>query len=325
MSLAAIWDKAAAPPDRRAIEDWAAENIDLPPVLTKKGAFSIEGSRHFIGPLQALRSDRVRGVRILKPVRGGGTLIADIAAPWAIVNDNASVLWVFQDDQMAEDHAEARQMPILLSVPAIRQMLPMDRHKKRKRDILFSNGLPFKLQGPAMGGLQSKGYKWVICDEPWLYKPGILGQAKSRLGDFVKISSSKFLAISQGGEEESDWDMEYKAGVEFVWMVPCAACAKPMPLEWTIRRTDNSTAGAVFDSVKYHDGTYNKDSSAATVRFVCVHCGHEHPNSERTRSDWDKGGTISARRPEAASIRRTRHRRSRFAGIRCAITRGQTS
>jgi hypothetical protein len=290
ISLAEIWDKAGAPPDRRSIEEWASENITLPPVLTKRGKFSAVDSRHFIAPLQALRSDRVRGVRLLKPVRGGGTLIADVAAPWAIVNDNASVLWVFQDQPIAEAHAESRQMPILLSVPTIRPMLPADRHKKRKADILFANGLPFKMQGPALGGLQSRGFKWVIADEPWMWKAGILGQAKARLGDFVKNSSSKFLAISQGGEEESDWDMEVRAGVNFVWKPECAACAKPMPIEWTINCGDGTKAGIVFDTIKSEDGAYQKDETAATVRFVCPHCRHEHPNSEKTRSDWNRSG-----------------------------------
>lgn len=289
-SLSDIWAKAFGPPDRRSIEAWAAENVTLPPVLTKRGKFSIVDSKHFVGPLAALRHDRVRGVRLLKPVRGGGTLIADVAAPWAIVNDNASVLWVFQDQPIAEAHAETRQMPILKSVPVIRLMLSHDRHKTRKSDILFGNGLPFTMQGPALGGLQSRGFKWVICDEPWLYKPGVLGQAKARLGDFVKTASSKFLGISQGGEEESDWDMEVRAGVLFVWHVPCAGCAQMVAPEWTLRRPDNSYAGAVFESVKNPDATYDKDASAATVRFVCPHCGHEHPDSEKTRAEWNRGG-----------------------------------
>ena len=290
INLEAAWDSAFHTLDRRSIQDWAHENVDLPPVLTITGKFSTETSRHFDAPLYALRAHSVRGVRILAPVRGGKTLIADVAAPWAIANDHASVLWVFQDDKIAESHAEARQMPILKSVPAIRDMLSDDRHKTRKSDILFANGLPFVLCGPAMGNLQSRGFKWVICDEPWLYKPGILGQAKGRLGDFVKMASSKFLAISQGGEEDSDWDFEVRAGVLFVWHVPCAGCGVHIAPEWTIRCPDNSYAGAVFDTMKNADGSYDKDKSAATVRFVCPLCGHSHPNTQRTRAVWNLGG-----------------------------------
>lgn len=289
-AIAHYWKLAFMPPDRRPTREWGHENIELPPVLTKRGKFSTDDSRHFEAPLSALDHVRVRGVRILAPVRGGKTLIADVYVPSAIVRENASVLWVFQDDQIAEAHAETRQMPILEQVPAIQAMLPSDRHKKRKADILFANGLPFTMQGPAMGGLQSRGFKVVVCDEPWLYKPGILGQAKSRLGDFVKIAASKFLAISQGGPEESDWDMEVQAGVLFVWKPKCVACAKHMELEWTIPLSDGTKAGIRYESVKNADGTYDRDASASNVRYVCQHCGHEHPNSERTRSEWNKTG-----------------------------------
>lgn len=288
--LREIWRRAFAPADRRSIQDWAADNVEMPAVLTVRGKFNIRGSRHFGSPLDALRSDRVRGVRLLKPVRGGGTLIADVAVPWAIVNDNASVLWVFQDQPIAEAHAETRQVPILLSVPAIRPMLSLDRHKTRKANILFANGLPFTMQGPAMGGLQSRGFKWVVVDEAWLYKAGVLGQAKGRMGDFVKMASNKFLAISQGGEEDSDWDLELRSAVLFVWHVPCGGCQAMIAPEWTLRRPDGTFAGAVFDTVKHPDGTYDKDASATTVRFVCASCGHAHPNSERTRATWNIGG-----------------------------------
>lgn len=285
-----IWRMAWGPPDRRPTKDWAAEKVVLPPVLTKRGKFSTKESRHFEAPLAALDAQHVRGVRVLKPVRGGGTLMADVFVPRSIATEGASVLWVFQDDNIAEEHAESRQWPILMAVPEIASMLSVDRHKTRKQDILFASGLPLKLTGPALGKLQSKGYKLVVCDEPWLYKPGILGQAKARLGDFIKTASSKFLAISQGGEEESDWDLEYKSGTPFVWMPKCEACNKPMPLEWTIGLSDRTWAGAVYDAVKNADGTYDKDASAKTVRYVCQHCRHEHPNSEKTRAAWNASG-----------------------------------
>jgi hypothetical protein len=284
------WRLAFTPPDRRPIEEWASENIELPPVLTKRGKFSIADSRHFAGPLAAIRHDRVRGIRVLKPVRGGGTLIADVAVPWGIVTDNASVLFLLQDQSIAEAHAETRTMPMLESVPSIAPMLPLDRHKKRKANILFSNGLPLDIRGPALGGLQSRGFKWVVCDEPWLYKPGVLTQAKARLGDFVKIAASKFIAISQGGEEDSEWDLEVRAAVLFVWKPECAACERPIELEWKLKRADGSRAGVVYDTVRNADNSYDKDATAATVRYVCPHCGHEHPNSAKTRAEWNRTG-----------------------------------
>jgi phage terminase large subunit GpA-like protein len=200
------------------------------------------------------------------------------------------VLWVFQDDKMRDAHAETRQMPILKSVPAIKSMLSEDRHKTRKADVLLANGLPVVLTGPAIGNLQSRGFKWVICDEAWLYPAGTLGQAKTRLGDFEKMGNSKWLAISQGGEEESDWDFDVKSGVLFVWHVPCEGCGKQIVPVWTARRADNSYAGAVFDVMKKPDGSYDKEGTAKTVKFACPLCGHKHANTEKTRAVWNVGG-----------------------------------
>ena len=300
IDIAEVWGAAFGPPDRRGIDEWAAQHVTLPPVLARSGRVSFAASRHLLGPLAALRHDKVRGVRILKPVRGAGTLVADIAIPWAIVNDNASVLFILQDSAIAEAHAETRTMPTLKSVSAIRPMLSIDRHQTRKANILFANGLPFSIQGPALGGLQSRGFKWVICDEPWLYAAGVLGEAKARLGDFVVTQSSKFLAISQGGEDDSDWDFETRAGVLFVWHVPCAGCHEMMAPEWGIQVADGSRAGAVYESVKLGDGSYDKDATAASVRFVCPRCGHAHPYSQRTLAAWNDCGAYI--RPDTGEV-----------------------
>jgi hypothetical protein len=300
-ALNEIWAKAFAPPDRRTNIEWAREKIKLPPVLAKSGTFDISGSRHFEAPLLAVGHVRVRGVRMLAPVRGGKTLVVDVSVPSAVVRDHASVLIVFQDGKIAEDHAETRTMPILQSVPEIRPMLSADRHKTRKSNILFANGLPLILTGPALGRLQSKGFKWVICDEPWMYKPGVLANAKARMGDFVKMGNNKFIALSQGGEEEGEWDIEYRAGVEFVWRPLCAspACRQPMPIEWSLNRPDGQRAGALFDSVKHEDNTYNVDACCGTIRFACPHCGHQHPNTARTRREWNTtGGYYNAKTGE---------------------------
>lgn len=292
IDIAESWALAFSPPDRRPIDEWASAKVELPPVLTKSGRFDVSGSRHFIAPLRALGHDKVRAVRILKPVRGGGTLLADLFIPYAIAVHRASVLFIMEDAAIADLHAERRTMPMLKSVPEIAAMLSANPHKTRKSNILFITGLPFSMQGPALGGLQAQGYQVVVIDEAWMLAPGVIGEARARLGDFEKTESSKLLEISQGGKEDSDWAREYAEGVEFIWRPRCVnpSCGERMPLEWTIRKSDNSIAGLVFDSIKNQDGSYNKAACAETARYACPHCGHEHPNSARTRSLWNESG-----------------------------------
>lgn len=294
INIRSMVESAFALPDRRPIYEWAKDNVYLPPVLTKTGPFDSSGSRHLEGPLDALKSDSVREVNVLAPVRSGKTLIADVSAPWAMANDNASLLWIFQTDQLANSHAETRAMPTLRSVPALANLMPDDRHKIRNNEILFANGLPFIICGPALGNLQSRGFKWVICDEPWLYKPGILEQAKARLGDFVKTSNSKLLCISQGGVEDDDWDRQFKSGELNEWHVQCAACGHYMLPKWTAHRSDGTRWGMMFDAQKDERGNYNIQRAIETIRFECEKCSHAHLDNAKTRGDWNTTGKFVA-------------------------------
>lgn len=290
MKLDAAWRNLSWVPDRRPIWEWASDNVRLPPVLSKSGPFDWRGSRHFLGPLGALASDAVREVNVMAPVRSAKTLLADLWVPWLRANDPASTLWVFQDDQMAKSHAETRAMPTLLSVESIRPMLPANRHKLRKGSVIFADGLPLFLQGPAVGGLQSRGFRVVICDEPWLYKPGILGQAKARMGDFVRLQNNKLLCISQGGVEDDDWDTQYRTGTINEWMIPCVACGHLMEPKWTAHTKDGRRWGMTWDGEKDERGNYNVRLACETVRFVCESCGHEHRDEHAAKRFWNEGG-----------------------------------
>lgn len=281
---------AVASPDRRGIPDWARENIHLPPVLTRSGRFDVSGSRHFEAPFAAIQSARVREVNIRCSVRSGKTLIVDAAVPWGVCNDAASILWLFQTDPIAREHAETRQWPILLRCPPVAPLLPANRDKQRTQEIIFANGLPLMLRGPALSGLQSRGFKWVICDEPWMYAPGILQEAQARLGDFVKSQSSKFIVIGQAGVESDDWDMQFQSGDLHEWHVPCLGCGRSFTPRWSAFRQDGSRWGVRWETTKDNAGRYDRQQARATLRLECPHCGHEHHDSERTRRLWNDGG-----------------------------------
>ena len=162
MNLSESWASFPWVPDRRPVWDWARDNITLPNALARRGRFDLSGSRHFMEPFQWLKDERVREVNIRAPVRSGKTLLADLWMPWTRANDPGSVLWVFQDEAIAKSHAEMRAMPALKSVAAIRDILPtgIARHKQRTNNVLFPDGLLITLIGPAVGGLQSRGFRY---------------------------------------------------------------------------------------------------------------------------------------------------------------------
>lgn len=279
--------------DRRPIAEWARDNVTLPPTLTK-GRFDTSESLHFNDPLVSIGADTVREVNIMAPPRSAKTLIADVSAPWAVANDNASVLWVFQDEANAKLHAELRAKPIFQSVPQLAAIWPDDRHQDRTKEIIFSNGLPFVITGPAIGKLQSRGYKWVICDEPWQYDAGILAEAKARLGDFEKTAASKLICISQGGKSGDDWTSQFETGELHEWQVSCMACGHYMTPRWSAFRPDETRWGIVYESVKDEKRRHNKARAIETMRFECEKCGFGHRFSPRTLAHWNKTGRYAS-------------------------------
>jgi len=288
--IAEAWQQSFRPKDRRPIYEWAEEFIILPGSLTKSGRFSVQDSRHFIGPLDALHNDRKRAVNVLAPPRSGKTLIADIWMPWTFSNEPGNFLWIFQKDTIAGEHCELRVMPILEACELTRALLPTDKSKKRKQEIIFSNGFPLFVWGPSINNLQSKGFRYIVEDEPWLYDKGVIGEADARTGDFAKLQNEKILRISQGGDVGTDWHKKYNEAEILEWSVQCQGCSKYFIPIFSGFRQDKSRYGIMWDEKRRGDGTRDIAKTLPTVRLECQHCGHPHIDGPRTKSEWNRTG-----------------------------------
>jgi len=292
-------------PDRRPIYEWARENLELPACLPIKGKFDIGNSLHFKEPLDALQSDYVRQVVVRKPVRGGGTLISDIWHCWTRANDPGPQLVVLDDDSAADDHAEKRLMPMLRSVAAIRSLLPADRHKQRKADIVFTDGQWLKVVGPAFSNLQRVAVRYMSLDELWRYKPGTIEQAEARLGDFIRTGTSKLAIISQEGAPGGDVETRAEQGDCCEWVVECQGCRRHIWPQWSYIRSDGSRAGMRWDVHKSDAGEWLVDKCLESVRFECPECGHVHIDGGRTKGAWNANGKYLAQNISASRAHRS--------------------
>jgi hypothetical protein len=301
------WQNLTAKPDRRPIWQWAQDNVQMPSVLTIHGRFNPNISRHFIPVFDALQDDHVRVVVLRKPVRGGGTLISDIWHTWCRANDPGPAMVVMQTDQMATDHSETRFMPMLLSCPQVAALLPSDLNKIRKTEIIFADGNPTYVTGPGIRKMQSKGIRYMSCDEPWLYKPGTLAEAEGRLGDYTKAQTSKLFLISQAGIEDDDFDRWYNAGHQAVWTVQCLGCQKFFPLRWTGQREDGSRWGMRWDEHKDERDMWLVEQCRSSVRYECQHCGHTHTDGGRVKAHWNTTGTYTVTAANASHAVRSFH------------------
>lgn len=295
-SIREAWSSVWRRRDLRPIWDWAHDNVKLQAPLTITGSFNIAPSRHFMGPLEALQDDHVREVNILKPVRGGGTLIADIFVPWMRVNDPGPTMFLLQTDPIADDHFSKVLLPTLESVPGVKGMMDaLDRFKKTARKIEFADGNHLHVNGPSIGNLQTNAFKNLIEDECWLY-PDKMADAEGRIGDFERQLTSKVLRISQGGPRDGvemdhcSWVRAYNRGSNHEWEVECQHCKQYFEPVFSGTRDDGSFYGITWDKHKLPNGDWDLGKCVQSIRFECPHCRGPLMDCAKTKSEWNRTG-----------------------------------
>ncbi len=269
---------------------WAGDHVLLGPPLTKSGLFNTTGSRYLEEPIDALDDDRVRQINIRGPVRGAKSLILDVWTPEVIARRPGPMMWVMETDDMVTDHVNARVLPVLKRCEPAARFLPSDPRKITPAGVVMTHGMQLFFNGPSLSNAQNKTIQYMIIDEVWRFAAGVVGEFKGRLGDYEKEHRSKLVLTSQGGEEDSDWAIEFDRGVLNTWSVPCLGCGGLMSLEWSVAKEGGTFAGMRWDEHKDESGLWIVQRCLPSIRYECPQCGHEHRYNAQTISEWDRLG-----------------------------------
>lgn len=294
------WRNYWEPPDDQPIYEWARKNIVLPPSFSMPGRFDVDKSRPLRAVFDCIQDDFTRHVSFRKPVRFGGTLIADVSIPWICCQRPGPVLWVWQSDKDAKDHMREKAWPAWNSCRQFRRMTaPLDRHHVTTTDVYFG---PFfvSVVGANLSSLQSKGIRYLFCDETWMpVWSDMYAHALGRTRDYERVGNSKIIDTSQAGIAGDVESRNYDAGNQCVWGYK-ADGGKIEPLLFGGEREDGSRWGIVFaDDAKRPDGTYNVSRACETVRYVEKCSGKEWPDHPSTIARWNRDGEWVEQNPTA--------------------------
>jgi phage terminase large subunit GpA-like protein len=189
--------------------------------ISKPGLFDwIDQSRHYIGPLDAMKDKRTREVNMLKPVRGGGSVCGDAFLQYVLENDPGDYMQVLQTDDEVSQYASKRTIPNLEK--SLRWMLPKF-YPRGEGEIKLLNGYSLYISGPSISNMQTKMIRYMHLDEPHMYKKGTIGEAKGRLGDYLRMHLQRCFAYLQGGPppgkllDDHDWFHHYNEGEINEW------------------------------------------------------------------------------------------------------------
>lgn len=223
----ALWAiEAAQPAERLTPSQWADGRVALQDGLTPK--YLCQNAPWQIAPLDAIGDPEVKEVVYLAPIGTGKTTFMEAGMEYIIAQDPGPTLLVGQTDDDLKDWAETRMDFAIRNTPDTAKLLPEDRHKKRKMQILFPHMSLF-MTGANLSGLQSKSMRRVFCDEAWQYKPGMLNEARGRLHDRW---NRQFFILSQAGTKEDELDKAWEQTDKQEFMFECPECGTVQPWQW---------------------------------------------------------------------------------------------
>ena len=281
--------------DDRPTLEYAAAEIELFPPITQTGKFNCDGSRHFIEPIEALDDGRVREVNVLKPVRGGGSLIGDVHLASVLPKERSPgpYMCVSQTDPDAKMHFCDRTERMMRGNPKLAELLPL---RYEWAEIRLTNGHTLYTGGPTISNLQSKGVRWLRLDECWMYPAGRMAEAEARVGDYLLQENSKILRISQAGPmpnvelDHDEWLRAYNRGSIHEWEVACPLCKAYFDPIFSGTRNDGSYWGVTWDHHRLPNGDWDAPKCLPTVRFECPHCRQPMMDTKQTKSEWNRTG-----------------------------------
>ena len=274
--LLASFRRAVRPPARLSPAQWASGRVTIQDGLTPK--YQIENAPWQREPLDAIANPECKEVVFLAPIGTGKTTFMEAGLAYIVAEDPGPTLLVGQTDDDLKDWAETRMDWVIRNTPETAALLPEDRHKKRKMQILFPHMSLF-LTGANLSGLQSKSMRRVFNDEAWQYRPGMLNEARGRLHDRW---NRQFFVLSQAGCKGDDLDKSWEQTDKREFCFTCPSCGTVQPWKWCNVTFDDDEEKPLLER-------------AQSARIKC----------ESEQCEWKCGDNPQQRRALAESARYT--------------------
>ncbi len=132
--------------DRRPIYEWARDAIpEMPSSYAIQGRFDVRNSPWLIDPLDSMIDPVVRRTTVSKAIQSAGTLMAELATAYRIVNDPGPCTFTCQSDEMATLEGKTRMFPLFEAIASVRRILPRPGPLRTQTEVFFPGGLFFRL------------------------------------------------------------------------------------------------------------------------------------------------------------------------------------
>jgi len=289
--------EAIRKPSEQPIDEWLHENVSLDTTSPIQGQYDVANTPQLREPLKSFQDEIIRMVTMVGPNQGGRTKAMEGASMWAIVNRPGPMQWNTYKDEAAKEFAEQRWWPQARSCESIIDKLPADHNKARIQSVIFSDGMPFKIQGCAESNLEEKSIQTQFNDECWQWPIGRLAIAHKRC-NVSYAWNYKVMNGSIPGVDGDDFDLLWKAGSMGEWSWRCLKCGRTQRPRWGKR---NQRGGLQWerDATTRPGKEWDLKAVAKTVRYSCEYCNEDYPDNARSRRQLNEGALYVHTNPDA--------------------------
>lgn len=248
--------------------------------------------------LEALHEKNIKQIDIRGPTASGKTLVGEIYLAFCTENRPGLLYYVWQSDDDGRDQMEDRIMPMFEANDYLHDLLPLDRHKKRNKKIIFPNGATFYSVGANPSNAQTKRADELILEEPHLYKPGMYSAFLQRAEG---PQGGKITTLSTGSVAGDESDQHYLSGSCHEWFVPCGTCGVFQALIDKQLKWDSTPE--TMDA----NGEYRLKEMRETVHYECIECKAKWPNDKKIKHEQARKGEFRQTNTNASPRHRSYH------------------
>lgn len=264
-----------APPANLELDAWARQHVKIGAWSPWEGDFTTDRTPFIVEPMRRLGRPGPKRVTIIGPAAGSKSTISECFLSWVVDNAPGFTCWYAQDEEAAKEFAETRVNRFLDSCERVSRWFPAGaaRHMKRTQAIHFPH-MSFVIQAANRGNAQSKHIRHLICDEPWMYEPGMLAALHKRTNRFAH--NRTIIETSTGSLKGDETDQAFNLGTKERWQFKCIACGEHRAPRWTFDRWDAPGGVKWSQAARKKSGAWDFRQVSETTYYECPVCKAKH-------------------------------------------------